>query len=131
MASFGGQAADGMRAQRLAREREQGKDEADFMKKKLSDQLKVANIESKFASTYDAVEQEIKVGEKVDKMNLDWLLWDPKIRCKLLLGKKSTQKVIVMGQTDRWSAKRTNPRSGHLCIIYRVSHGSFCFHQPL
>ena len=60
MASFGGQAADGMRAQRLAREREQGKDEADFMKKKLSDQLKVANIESKFASTYDAVEQEIK-----------------------------------------------------------------------
>ena len=60
MASYGGQAADGMRAQRLAREREQGKDEADFMKKKLSDQLKVANIESKFASTYDAVEQEIK-----------------------------------------------------------------------
>ena len=60
MASYGGQAADGMRAQRLAREREQGKDEADYMKKKLSDQLKVANIESKFASTYDAVEQEIK-----------------------------------------------------------------------
>ena len=38
----------------------QGKDEADFMKKKLADQLKVSNIESKFASTYDAVEQEIK-----------------------------------------------------------------------
>ena len=84
-----------------AKERKQGKDETDFMKKKLADQLEVANIESKFATTYDAVEQEIKVGEKVDKMNLDWLLWDPKIRCKLLLGKKSTQKVIVMGQTDR------------------------------
>ena len=60
MASFGGQAADGMRAQRLAKEREQGKEETDFMKKKLADQLKVSNIESKFASTYDAVEQEIK-----------------------------------------------------------------------
>ena len=60
MASFGGQAADGMRAQRLAKEREQGKEETDLMKRKLADQLKVSNIESKFAATYDAVEQEIK-----------------------------------------------------------------------
>ena len=60
MASFGGQAADGMRAQRLAKEREQGKEETDFMKRKLADQLKMSNIESKFAATYDAVEQEIK-----------------------------------------------------------------------
>ena len=81
MASFSGQAADGMRAERLAKakEREQGKDETDFMKK-LADQLEVANIEGKFATTYDAVEQEIKVGEKVNKLNLHWLLWDPKIR---------------------------------------------------
>ena len=49
-----------MRAQRLAKEREQGKEETDFMKKKLADQLQVSNIESKFAATYDAVEQEIK-----------------------------------------------------------------------
>ena len=33
MASVGVQAADGMRAQRLAKEREQGKEETDFMKK--------------------------------------------------------------------------------------------------
>ena len=46
MASFGGQAADGMRAQRLAKEREQGKEETDFMKRKLADQLKVSNIKT-------------------------------------------------------------------------------------
>jgi len=57
---FGGQAADGMRAQRLAKERELGRDEQAFQKKKLADSMKVSNIESKFASTYDAVEQEIK-----------------------------------------------------------------------
>ena len=60
MAFFGGQAADGMRAQRLAKEREQERGDAEFRKKKLADQMKVANIESKFSSTYDAVEQEIK-----------------------------------------------------------------------
>ena len=43
-----------------AKERKQGEEETDFMKKKLADHLKVANIESKFSTTYDAVEQEIK-----------------------------------------------------------------------
>ena len=60
MAFFGGQAADGMRAQRLAKERELEKGEQEFKKKKLADSLKVSNIENKFSSTYDAVEQEIK-----------------------------------------------------------------------
>ena len=36
MASVGGQAADGITAQSLAKEREQGKEETDFMKKKLA-----------------------------------------------------------------------------------------------
>ena len=43
MASVGVQAADGMRAQRLAKEREQGKEETDFMKKKLAAGLPFAN----------------------------------------------------------------------------------------
>ena len=60
MASYGGQAADGMRAQRLAKEREQQKGEQEFRKKKLAESMKVSNIESKFSSHYDAVEHEIK-----------------------------------------------------------------------
>ena len=60
MAFFGGQAADGMRAQRLAKERELEKGEQEFKKKKLADSLKVSAMENKFSSTYDAVEQEIK-----------------------------------------------------------------------
>ena len=42
MASYGGQAADGMRAQRLAKEREQQKGEQEFRKKKLADSMKVS-----------------------------------------------------------------------------------------
>lgn len=60
MAFFGGQAADGMRAQRLAKERELEKGEQEFKKKKLADSLKVSAMETKFSSTYDAVEEEIK-----------------------------------------------------------------------
>ena len=60
MAFFGGQAADGMRAQRLAKERELEKGDQELRKKKLAESLKVSNMENKFSSTYDAVEQEIK-----------------------------------------------------------------------
>lgn len=60
MAFFGGQAADGMRAQRLAKERELEKGDQELRKKKLAESMKVSNMGSKFASTYDAVEQEIK-----------------------------------------------------------------------
>ena len=60
MAFFGGQAADGMRAQRLAKERELEKGDQELRKKKLAESMKVSNMENKFSSTYDAVEQEIK-----------------------------------------------------------------------
>ena len=60
MTSYGGQAADGVRAQRLAKEREQERMDAEIRKRKMADQMKVGDIESKFSSTYDAVEQEIK-----------------------------------------------------------------------
>ena len=33
--------------------------------------------------------------------------------------------------SGRWSAKRTNPISFHLGLIYRVSHGSSCFYKQL
>jgi len=60
MASYGGQASDGMRAARHAKARQIEIEDAELRKRKLADSLKVSNIENKFSAHYDAVEQEIK-----------------------------------------------------------------------
>ena len=60
MASYGGQAADGMRAARIAKARQIEIEDAELRKKKLADSLKVSNIENKFSAHFDAVEMEIK-----------------------------------------------------------------------
>jgi len=60
MASYGGQASDGMRAARHAKARQIEIEDAELRKRKLADSLKVSNIENKFSTHYDAVEQEIK-----------------------------------------------------------------------
>ena len=59
MASYGGQASDGMRAARHAKARQIEIEDAELRKKKIADSLKL-NIENKFAAHYDAVEMEIK-----------------------------------------------------------------------
>ena len=60
MASYGGQASDGMRAARHAKARQIEIEDSELRKRKLADSLKVSNIEHKFSAHYDAVEQEIK-----------------------------------------------------------------------
>jgi len=60
MASYGGQASDGMRAARHQKARERELEEATFKRRKLADELKLDNMETKFSAHYDAVEQEIK-----------------------------------------------------------------------
>jgi len=60
MASYGGQASDGMRAVRLGKERAREIEETEFRKKKLADSLKVDKMENKFSAHYDSVENEIK-----------------------------------------------------------------------
>jgi len=60
MASYGGQAADGMRAARIAKARQIEIEDAELRKKKLADSLKVSNIENKFSAHFDVVEMEIK-----------------------------------------------------------------------
>ena len=59
MASYGGQASDGMRAARHAKARQIEIEDAELRKKKIADSLKL-NIENKFSAHYDAVEMEIK-----------------------------------------------------------------------
>lgn len=60
MAHYKGAASEGGRAMQLMKKREIQLQEIEFRKKKIEEELKVNNIESKFATHYDAVEQQLK-----------------------------------------------------------------------
>lgn len=60
MAHYKGAASEAGRAMQLMKKREIAQQEIEFRKKKIEEDLKLANIENKFASHYDAVEQQLK-----------------------------------------------------------------------
>lgn len=60
MAHYKGAASEAGRAMQLMKKREIQKQETELRRKKLEEDLKVNNIESKFATHYDAVEQQLK-----------------------------------------------------------------------
>lgn len=60
MAHYKGAASEAGRAMQLMKKRELAQQEIEFRKKKIEEELKVNNIENKFASHYDAVEQQLK-----------------------------------------------------------------------
>ncbi|EAA01068.2 AGAP002062-PA [Anopheles gambiae str. PEST] len=60
MAYYKGAASEGGRAAQLMKRRELAQQEVEFRKKKIEEDLKVSNIENKFAAHYDAVEQQLK-----------------------------------------------------------------------
>lgn len=60
MAHYKGAASEAGRAMQLMKKREIAQQEIEFRKKKIEEDLKIANIENKFASHYDAVEQQLK-----------------------------------------------------------------------
>ncbi|XP_065912525.1 protein FAM50A-like isoform X2 [Dysidea avara] len=62
MAHYKGAASEGNRAATLLKKREQAKEEFEFMKKRISEghAARFENITSKFSSTYDAVEEQLK-----------------------------------------------------------------------
>lgn len=61
MAHYKGAASEAGRAMQLIKKREQAQMEIEFRKKKIEEDLKISNIENKFAAHYDAVEQQLKV----------------------------------------------------------------------
>ena len=61
MAQYKGAASEGSRAMQLAKKREQAQEEIEFRKKKIEDDLRISGIKDKFATHYDAVEQQLKV----------------------------------------------------------------------
>lgn len=60
MAHYKGAASESTRAMQLMKKREQAQQEIEFRKKKIEEDLRINNIENKFASHYDAVEQQLK-----------------------------------------------------------------------
>lgn len=60
MAHYKGAASEAGRAMQLMKKREQAQQEIEFRKKKIEEDLRINNIENKFASHYDAVEQQLK-----------------------------------------------------------------------
>ncbi|XP_055380187.1 protein FAM50 homolog [Condylostylus longicornis] len=60
MAHYKGAASEAGRAMQLMKKREIAQQEIELRKKKIEEDLRIANIENKFASHYDAVEQQLK-----------------------------------------------------------------------
>ena len=61
MAHYKGAASEAGRAMQLMKKREQQIQDIEIRKKKIEEDLRVNNIENKFATHYDAVEQQLKV----------------------------------------------------------------------
>jgi len=60
MAHYKGAASEAGRAAQLMKKREIQQQEIEFRKKKIEEELKLDKIENKFATHYDAVEQQLK-----------------------------------------------------------------------
>ncbi|KAI9559704.1 hypothetical protein GHT06_013709 [Daphnia sinensis] len=60
MAQYKGAASEGSRAMQMMKKREQAQEEVEFRKKKIEEELKLSGMKDKFASHYDAVEQQLK-----------------------------------------------------------------------
>lgn len=61
MAHYKGAASEAGRAMQLMKKREQALQDIELRKKKIEEDLRINNIENKFATHYDAVEQQLKV----------------------------------------------------------------------
>ncbi|EEB13417.1 protein FAM50A, putative [Pediculus humanus corporis] len=60
MAHYKGAASEAGRAMQLMKKREKAQQEIEYRRKKIEEDLKISNIENKFAAHYDAVEQQLK-----------------------------------------------------------------------
>lgn len=60
MAQYKGPASESQRVMHLQKKREREQEELEIKKRKLADELKVGNMESKFSAHYDAVESDLK-----------------------------------------------------------------------
>ncbi|KAJ8309316.1 hypothetical protein KUTeg_014190 [Tegillarca granosa] len=60
MAHYKGAASEGGRAMNLIKKRQKEQEEMEVKKKKIEEELKIGSIQNKFATHYDAIEQQLK-----------------------------------------------------------------------
>lgn len=60
MAQYKGAASEGGRAANLIKKRQKEQEEMEIKKKKIEEELKIGSIQNKFATHYDAIEQQLK-----------------------------------------------------------------------
>ncbi|KAK3586838.1 hypothetical protein CHS0354_034876 [Potamilus streckersoni] len=60
MAHYKGAASEGGRAMNLMKKRQKEQEEMEVKKKKIEEELKIGSIQNKFATHYDAIEQQLK-----------------------------------------------------------------------
>lgn len=60
MAHYKGAASEGGRAMILMKKRQKEQEEVEAKKKKIEEELKIGNIQNKFATHYDAIEAQLK-----------------------------------------------------------------------
>ena len=82
MAHYKGAASEGGRAQILIKKRQKEQEELEIKKKKIEEDLSVGSIQNKFATHYDAIEQQLKsntIGKVffffILKAQLSFCLW--------------------------------------------------------
>ncbi|XP_052699549.1 protein FAM50A-like [Crassostrea angulata] len=107
MAHYKGAASEGGRAQILMKKRQKEQEEIETRKRKIEDELKIGSIQNKFASHYDAVEQQLK-SNTIGLVTLDEMKAkqeDVIKKRQLQLAKKDAQARLIEKEKERKKKK--------------------------
>lgn len=107
MSHYKGAASEGGRAQILMKKRQKEQEEIETRKRKIEDELKIGSIQNKFASHYDAVEQQLK-SNTIGLVTLDEMKAkqeDVIKKRQLQLAKKDAQARLIEKEKERKKKK--------------------------
>ncbi|XP_078315481.1 protein FAM50A-A-like [Crassostrea virginica] len=107
MAHYKGAASEGGRAQILMKKRQKEQEEIETRKRKIEDELKIGSIQNKFASHYDAVEQQLK-SNTIGLVTLDEMKAkqeDVIKKRQLQLAKKNAEARLIEKEKERKKKK--------------------------
>lgn len=116
MAHYKGASSEGGRAIQLQKQREKALEDLELRKKKIEEELKVANMGNKFATHYDAIEQQIK-SSTVGLVTLDQM----KARQENLVKERERQLALKNESIKRKEIESKNEK------IEKQKRQVFCF----
>lgn len=129
MAHYKGAASEAGRAMHLMKKREKAQQEIELRKKKIEEDLKIDNIENKFATHYDAVEQQLK-SSTIGLVTLDEMKAkqehivrerEKKLAQKKAEKEKERQKEIEAKQAQKNKQKRQASKTNMHSIMHLLS----------